>query len=111
MIWSSVETPATPSMSTEMKTRMPLIVSGSDHVVGLDAGRQPAAEVHTVDSAVGTAREVAAHALGRSLRDDVLVATRQQCEREWRLVLGDVFTGLAQRSSHFRLEVDLRQQP
>src|SRR3954471_18611455 len=74
MIWSNVATPATPSMSTEMKTRIVSSPAPSRGHHVRDLGRQPAAEVHAVHLAVGVAGEVPAHAFRRPVRDDVVVA-------------------------------------
>src|SRR5437764_11065290 len=79
MIWSNVATPATPSMSTEMKTLMACGPSCRD---GRHLGCEPAAEVHAVDRPGRVAGEVAAHSLRRAVRDDVLVAgTGEQRDR------------------------------
>src|SRR5436305_7690949 len=78
--------------------------SGRDECVS--ARREAPAEVDTVHVACGVAREVALHALGRAVRDDVLVAFRgQERDREGRLLLR-VFT-----FAQLLLRSDLRREP
>src|SRR3954451_8086931 len=109
MIWSNVATPATPSMSTEMKTLMACGPSCRD---GRHLGCEPAAEVHAVDRPGTVAGEVAAHSLRRAVRDDVLVAgTGEQRDRHRWLLLGLLLALLAQDGEHLRLDLDLHLQP
>src|SRR3954463_16653874 len=101
MLWSNVATPATPSMSTEMKTLMACGPSCRD---GRHLGCEPAAEVHAVDRPGRVAGEVAAHSLRRAVRDDVLVAgTGEQRDRHRWLLLGLLLALLAQDGEHLRL--------
>src|SRR3954452_19221923 len=111
MIWSNVATPATPSMSTEMKTRMVSSPTSRRHRV-LHLGGQATAEVHAVDVSVGVTGEVPPHALRRPVRDDVLVTVAgQDGERDRGLLLVDVLPRLAQHGEHLRLDLDLGEQP
>src|SRR4051794_9062411 len=70
----------------------------------LHSGSEPAAEVHTGDATAVVAGEVAAHALGRTVRDDVLIAVAgDDGEREHRLLLGHLFALLPQGRGHLGL--------